>query len=32
MYMEKGLDTGDMIDKAEVVLDRKKQLVLCMIN
>ena len=24
MYMEKGLDTGDMIDKAEVVLDKKE--------
>ena len=24
MYMEKGLDTGDMIDKAEVVLDEKE--------
>lgn len=24
MYMEKGLDTGDMIDKAEVVLDAKE--------
>ena len=24
MYMEKGLDTGDMIDKAEVVLDPKE--------
>lgn len=24
MYMEKGLDTGDMIDKAEVVLDQKE--------
>lgn len=24
MYMEKGLDTGDMIDKAEIVLDPKE--------
>ena len=24
MYMEKGLDTGDMIDKAEIVLDEKE--------
>ena len=24
MYMEKGLDTGDMIDKVEVVLDKKE--------
>ena len=25
MYMEKGLDTGDMIDKVEVVLDKKEK-------
>lgn len=24
MYMEKGLDTGDMLDKAEIVLDEKE--------
>ena len=25
MYMEKGLDTGDMIDKAVIPLDQKKR-------